>query len=158
MATYRTLPHLSLADILTRSSILGEFVKKSEQLTQLNRTVVKKLDSTLSPHCRVISFSHNILTITTSSPMWGHKLRFKVPELLENLRQDPKFAALKTITTKVCPEEPDSLSVLPALPKPHLTQESAVNIALCATEISSPKLQQALLRLAKRQVASAGDR
>lgn len=149
--THNTLaPHLSLGEILTRSHILGEFVKKSEQLIQLNRTVLKLMEPGLAPYCRVQSFSHNILILSTPSPMWGHKLRFKVPDLIENLRQDPRFSALRTIQVKIIPEENPHLSTKPPLPAPKLTQESAALIQLMAKEIGFPGLQKSLLRLSMR--------
>lgn len=141
----------TLSQILARSSILGDFLKKSEQLLQLNRSVLKLIESDLAPHCQVHSFNHNILVLSTSSSMWGHKLRFKVPDLIANLRQVPQFAALKTINVKVCFDETAVLAPLSVLPCPQLSPKSARVIQSMAKEIKFPKLQQSLLRLSKRQ-------
>lgn len=149
----RPFSPISLQDILSHSSILGEYLKKSEQFITLNRIVRKNLAPELVPYCRVKSFSDNVLLIATSSPIWGHSLRFKAPELLENLRKHPSFYALKAIHAKVEPldhEQPACL--VPQHPKLTLTPQSASLISEIATGVSSPKLREALLRLSMRHI------
>lgn len=157
----RPFSPFSLQDVLTHSSILGEYLKKSEQFIQLNRVVIKCLKSVspeLSPYCRVKSFTNNILTLSASSPIWGHSLRFKVPELLETLRKNPNFYSLKSIQTKV--EALDQIETehhlkwelcnTTKLSRLKITARSAAVISETAKGISAPKLQQALFKLASR--------
>jgi len=146
---------LSLSEILTTSPMLREIVDKVEQLAKLNRAVLKKLDPSLSTHCRVANLRNGILILTTTSPIWGHKLRFAKTDILTTLRSNPEWMGLKAIETEVRPApEPVLRSTETGLPKPHLSSIGAYYIKMAATEINSLALQKALLRLAKRAPSS----
>jgi hypothetical protein len=141
----------SLANLLTTSPILREIVYKVEQLAKLNQLVLKKLDPTLARHCRVANFRNGILVLTTTSPIWGHQLRFAKTDILSTLRADPEWIGLKSIEAQV---RPDTNSVADikknTLPVPKLSKVAAQFVELTAIEVTSPTLKKALLKLSKR--------
>lgn len=144
--------NLTLNELFRTSLILREFAEKVEQLTKLNRKILSLLDPTLSKQCRVTSHRDGILILTTSSPAWGHTLRFSELELLTALRQHPEWAGLKAVRVQVRPEEKKLISFnRQNLAGPtKLTQQAASLLQSAATEIASPLLREALLKLAKK--------
>lgn len=138
-----------------------EIIRKTEHLNKLNRLVQSKLDPTLSAHCRVANLRDGILVLTTSSPAFGHLLRFKSIDLLSALRAEPQWCGLKSIQTRVCPEHPLTLAALPLVQSnakeqalgsmgPSLSVQSAELLKNTANNIQSPRLRHALLKLASR--------
>ncbi len=144
-------PKLLMSDIFTTSPVLSRFVSKVEQLSKLNRAVLKKLDPTIASHCRVANLRDGILILTTHSPIWGHKLRFQGAELLSALRTEPTFCSIKSIQSQVIPKETREThsAALQALPKPSMSPISAAVLQDAALDIESPKLKQSMLNLAK---------
>ena len=72
----------------------GEIKALLDRLTKiqtLNNTLQDKLNATLSKHCRVINLRKSTLVIAVSSPAWGNKLRFQLPDLLDHFRQQGYF-------------------------------------------------------------------
>lgn len=143
-------PFSSFAEILTRSQTLQEYVKKAENLAQLNKFVLNKLDPIIAAHSQVISLNDNILTISCSSSAFGHKLRFFGPDFLSLLRQNPKWSALKAIEIKVRPNTDTEAIKPPVGPKPYLSPKSAEVIHASAEEINSEKLRASLLKLSTK--------
>lgn len=147
-----TLKNHSLTELFTTSPILSKLVKKVDQLTKLNRTILAQLDPDLAKHCRVTSCREGILTLTTSSPVWGHTLRFSEIELLSTLRSYPEWCGLKAVRTSVQPLEAPCVEASDTLPfpKPVLTKTSAECLKKTAESIESVMLKKALLKLADR--------
>lgn len=147
---------LSLPEILSLSPHFGTIVHKIEQLSKLNRIVHQKLDQELAKHCRVANLRDGILVLTTTSPTYGHRLRFEQGILLTLLRADPAFCHLKSIQTRVQPPLARSLThpSLPVFPIPVLSNQAMTTIEAVALNMPTPKLQQALLRLASRGLGS----
>lgn len=140
----------SLTDILATSTTLSQIVKKVDQLAKLNRAVLKKLDPTLAQQCRVANLRDGVLILTTSSPIWGHQLRFSEIELLSSLRSVPEWCALKSIKTHIQPVDYTHPTPFRLHPKPTLSKLGASHIEHVAQDIENQGLKQALLRLSKR--------
>lgn len=137
----------SIAALLTTSPGLRPLVEKINELAILNRIVLKNLDPHLVPHCSVSNLRDGILILTTSSPTWGHQLRFSSMTLLNKLRENPQWAGLKSIQTVVRPEEitPSTLAEKLAFRRPSVKAAKQVADARCL--MSDPHLSQALLKL-----------
>lgn len=96
----------TINEVLTRSPILSELLKKVEQLTKLNLSALKaleKIDPSLAKHCRVMNCRDGILMIATTSAVFGHTLRFLSLDLLSSLRSEPEWCGLTAIQFQVRP-------------------------------------------------------
>jgi hypothetical protein len=152
--------NLTVSKLLTTSPILCELVKKVEALTKLNQVVAAQLDPQLSKHCRVHSYEAGILTLSSSSPAWGHTLRFAESELLSRLRSYPEWCGLISIRSRVLPENSvgmeaentEPTSTIAAIPKPIITKKDADFIQGAANNVNSESLRNALLKLAHRAI------
>lgn len=136
----------SMAALLTTSPGLRPLVEKINDLAKLNRIVLKNLDPSLAPHCCVSNLRDGILILTTSSPTWGHQLRFSSMTLLNKLRENPQWAGLKSIQTLVRPEEIPNIGTETVI-RPLITEKNAMQVADSASLLPGSRLSQALLRL-----------
>jgi len=67
----------------------GEVQALLDQLSRIeaiNQTLSKLLGPGISQHCHVINIRKNILVIAVDNAAWANKLRFKLPNLLDQLR------------------------------------------------------------------------
>jgi len=151
MTSNGTFKHYSFSELFNTSPILSELLKKVEQLTKLNRSVVNQLSPRLAHTCQVMSCQDGILKLSTSSPAWGHELRFAEAELLSKLRSSPEWRALKAVKTYVQPpQESFSHAYRAPFPKPTLTTTSAAYLKIAAENTTCSPLRTALLKLANR--------
>lgn len=68
----------------------GEVQALLDQLSRIeaiNQSLPKLLGSGLSQHCHVINLRKNILVLAVDSPAWANKLRFQLPTLLDQFRE-----------------------------------------------------------------------
>jgi len=144
-----------LADVVAKSPDLSRFIKKIEQLSKLNQAVKQQLDPTLARQCQVANLRNGMLILTTPSSIWGHQLRFQEMELLSALRATPEWCGLTSIQSRVVPisstQRVPRLD-FPGFSKPHLSDMGARTLKETAHSIASPRLQQALLRLAAHAI------
>lgn len=147
-------PKLFLADVVAKSPDLARFVKQIQQLSQLNQALKQHLDPELAPHCQVANLRNGILILTTHSSIWGHQLRFQEMALLSALRNTPDWCGLKSIQFRVVPASPIPSFLKPDLEAHHqpprlcLSIHNAKHLQETAHNMQSPRLKQALLRLA----------
>ncbi len=72
----------------------GEIKSLLDQLAKieaLNNTLQSKLNANFSTHCRVANYRKNILVVAVDSAAWANKLRFQIPELISEFRNDGYF-------------------------------------------------------------------
>jgi len=142
---------LSAVDILSKSPLFCEIVKKVEQLAKLNRVVLQNLAPELSAHCRVANVREGILILSTASSAMGYQLRFTEIELLSALRAIPAWCHLKSIKIQVRPPHNIPTPLSPAsLPRPNLSKSTAKILKMTAEDLNPSPLQEALLRLSSR--------
>ncbi|MDQ7048566.1 MAG: DUF721 domain-containing protein [Enterobacterales bacterium] len=58
-----------------------------KRIEAINQCLPNLLGSALSQHCRISNIRKNILVLAVDSPAWANKLRFKLPQLLDQFRQ-----------------------------------------------------------------------
>lgn len=142
-----------LSNILENSSILREYLKKINKVTELNKAVLAALPSELAAHCQVANLRNNTLILTTSSPVWKHQITFQQADLLSRLRKNPEWAGISHINCQVAFPGRDDIhvpsSLKAGLPPPSLSAKSAEQIKLVASVIDAPKLKKSLEKLAK---------
>jgi hypothetical protein len=86
---------------------LATLVHKVQRLQQLNQYLANILDSQLSKHCQIANFENEVLTLVTDSADWATQIRYKIPDLIEQLKDTPAFQDLKTIRCIISPVSED---------------------------------------------------
>ena len=140
-------PHISSS--LNKSASLHSLMRHAHYLRQLDSIVHHQLNFSLQQHCKVANYRENTLYLHVDSPAWATKLRFTLPELLNNLRKYNEFRLLERIYLSQDNTRAGQQSPLPK-PMERLSPESAMQIEYLAEHVSDNRLANALRRLAKR--------
>ena len=74
-----------------------ELYTRSQQTEQLTHALKKHLPDLLQDHCQVISYQRGCLRIATSNASFATQLRYLLPELRDQLRQQEAWRQLGSI-------------------------------------------------------------
>lgn len=87
----RPSPHNLNKLISTPSGEIKSLLDQLAKIQTLNNTLQSKLNATLSKRCRVANLRKNTLVIAVDSAAWANKLRFQLPDLLTEFRNEGYF-------------------------------------------------------------------
>lgn len=136
---------------------LGKLIAQAQALEALNQLFLKILDPQLAAHCRVGDYRLGVLTLFTINAASATQLRYRVSDLLSQLRAYPTWAGLCSIKVKVqthgyqkpsfvCQSEPK-----PALLKPSTAEQLLALAAHLKAQPDNDQLVKSLERLASHQ-------
>lgn len=123
--------------------------EKIKILQYLNLIWQQQIEMNLAQHTRVANYRENTLIIEADSPVWTTRLRFLIPDLINQLNQHFEFRHLKKIDWYIRPTEEKKLGAKIPKAKLKLTGQNADIIKETAQSITNQHLQQALRDLAK---------
>lgn len=107
-------------------------------------------EKTLFAHCHVVQATPSHLMIVTENPHWNTRLRFLVPQILQQLKQQSEHAKLTAIYCKV---RPPLFHPSLTFKKKHrvpliISQNTATALKRAADKIQNKKVRCALEKLA----------
>ena len=82
-ATEKSLAHL----LHQPSELLHHLVAKSQHLIHLTNLLHQLLDRQLAKHCKAANLRDKTLVIEIDSAAWATQIRYRIPQLLDQLRQ-----------------------------------------------------------------------
>lgn len=127
---------------------LADLVTTTRQLRRLNQSLLSVLDQPLTDHCRIARYHSEQLVIQVDSPVWASRLRYYVPTLLQELKQNiPDLQGLKSIKIHVAPATPPPVEKPPA--QREISPAASQDIHAMAEAIEDPALRAALQRLGR---------
>lgn len=136
----------------------GQIVETVQALRAIREWVYHALPEDVQQHCQVGHYQKGILTLVASSSAWATQLRFLSGELLQKLRQDPKWAHIRSIQIKVESLKPTQIVTDPEPETPPVTlnHEAADAMLSTAADLDTAvpgnmALKAALERLAKHR-------
>jgi len=145
----RTNVPARIGKLLGRSAA-SSLLADARVLKELDGLLDRHIPAPLSDHSRVLSLRDATLVLAADSPVWAARLRFHIPQLVKQLRDNP---AVKVRTVKVRvrpPESPPAAEI--GLPRPRqLTAGNADALQQTAHSVSDSGLKAALMRLASRR-------
>jgi hypothetical protein len=125
---------------------LSKLVSQSREVSRLNAILQDCLPATLVAHCQVANHQDQKLVLTASSSAYASKLRYLIPEIKQQFKEQLNITAAIHIKVAV-------MNTTHSSPQPSrrltMTPEAAKVIAETAVDINDTKLQAALLRLAR---------
>ena len=140
----------SLSSLLSNANhSLATMQAKVKFLQQLNLIWQQRVEMNLAQHTRVANYRENTLIIEADSPVWTTRLRFLIPDLINQLTKHFEFRHLKKIDWYIRPTEEKKLDTKISKAKLKLTEQNADIIKQTAQTITNTYLQQALRDLAK---------
>jgi hypothetical protein len=125
------------------SALLAQLARNE----QLARRVRARLPADLIDRCRQVSLDDGCLTLVTSSPVWSSRLRFLLPQIIEDLNADG--LAIHRGDVRVVPVELSG-AMTPERTTPALTPQASQCLRQAAAAVSDPALAASLERLASR--------
>lgn len=138
-----------VSDLLSVHSDLAQIREHASDIARLQNKLSQKLEPPLNQHVIVANFDAKTLIIHTDSPIWAAKLRFKIPELLDIVKNLCEIPTISTIRIKVViPKDAQEGSKLNIQP---LSLENADYLQQLATTTDDAALADVMARLAKHR-------
>jgi hypothetical protein len=143
-------PFISVRELVWRSaSPLQSLLRQAQHLERADHLLREHLGEPLSRHCRLANVTRHRVVLHADSPVWSLRLRYRTPDILSVLRQHLRQPDLREVKVRVQPQAPQ-----PAAPQsapPQLSPRTAVLLRSVAEGIQTPRLREALLRLARHR-------
>jgi hypothetical protein len=131
-------------------SQVADLVTTARKLRRLNHFLASVLDQPLTNHCQIARFEGDLLVLNADSPVWASRLRYYIPTLLTQLKQNiPDLQGLKTIKITTTPPLPRPVAA--PVKQRQISETAADDIQAMADTIADPDLREALLRLARQR-------
>lgn len=135
---------------IDENSPLSALLDKAKDLELLSQEVRSSLPSDLA-HGKVAGFEKGILTLIFESASYATRCRFCVPQLMTQLRQNPKWCGLRSVQIKVAFLEPVYQPQV-EIEKPMvltISEKTADLLKNCADQIEDKGLKDILERMSK---------
>ncbi|CAN5214667.1 hypothetical protein BH10PSE19_BH10PSE19_22510 [soil metagenome] len=93
-----TKPEKSIQTILAgQNSFLEPIFQQLQQINTLDALLQSFLDAELRPYCRVANLRDGCLVIQAENSAWATRLRYALPQLLQQFRTEGNLPALRSI-------------------------------------------------------------
>lgn len=128
-----------------KDSTLSVLARGSQRRQRLDERFNALVDHPIAAHVQVASAENGILTLAADTPVWGHRIRYLAPSILQQLRQlDASLQEVKIIVrplrTEATPAETQ--------PRPASLSTSAADLLSgVASTCDNPRLASILRRL-----------
>jgi|SRR5690606_377200 len=137
---------------------VNKLIERAHEIASLHEKVHQFLDPIDASHVKVGQYYQGILILLADSPSFASKLRYSVPNLLSNLRQQSEWCGLKSIEIKVrsfnenehlkLDEQEHTIDI-------QISSETAYKLRdlsdMLGDDADSEKLKEALTRLARHE-------
>lgn len=134
----------------TLLSSLGSLSDKADYLRRLNLAVQALLTTELAAHCQVANVRDNVLILYLDNAHWATQLHYQLTDLCSQLRQQQKYAGLRSIQYKI---RPSSDAVKATTTKTKVIPLSLATRKLLsdiAKSVGNKELAEALKKLSRR--------
>ena len=125
---------------------LLQLCQQAVQVEQLNNKIKGFLAKPLANYCQVGAFNRGCLVITVQNAAWATELRYKLPELRDQLR---KAGLFQLTSIKIAIAEATENNSKP-LPKRLLTPVARKSLLTASELCSYPPLKNALWQAASK--------
>lgn len=146
MTTRRGPRHLNEL-LAPGSSPLADLVHEASHRQSLDRALGEFLDQPLRDHVCVASVQDGMLVLAADTPVWGHRVRYLAPALLEHLRRHESGLHDVRIIVRPVRSEPTQP---PRAPRPAVSRSAASVLEHVASDCNNSDLARVLRRLAAR--------
>jgi hypothetical protein len=128
-----------------QGSALSALARGAQRRQVLDERFNALVDQPIAAHVQVASAEEGILTLAADTPVWGHRIRYLAPSVLEQLRRVD--ASLREVKIIVRPTrtEPAASDVPPR--QARLSASSASLLSGVASTCDNPRLASILRRL-----------
>lgn len=139
-----------VSDFLNQRSSLQHLLTEIRHQQQLLQLIQQKLPAKVAKHCYSVVTRGAQVHVLVDSPVWSNQLRFEIPQLLSQLRQQaPSIGSIKVRTV---PQRSAKIGPTPsrqAFRSRHCSAGTVTHLRTCADYIEESALKNALNNLAK---------
>lgn len=133
--------------LAAKSSPLGALVRGARRQQRLDALLAGFLDRPLADHVQVASGDADVLVLAADAPVWGHRIRYLAPAILERMRDEvPHLRDVRIIVRPPAQPAPDASGARRAT----LSPASASLLQEVAGGCANPALSRVLARMAAR--------
>lgn len=141
------------ASLLRKDRTLRQLTQAAVRLSQMQAALEQHLQPAARPWCRVAALESGVLTLIVSNAQWATHLRYQQNRLLRQLQNSGEFGNLAKIQLKMQPTIGEHKATKGAI---TLSEQAAKTLQETASQITSPRLRQALQRLSQHTVRGQG--
>jgi hypothetical protein len=87
--------------IVSETPALNQLIQRARELQEIDRTVGAWLPELLRDRVKVAVTRGDTLVLIAESAVWATRLRYEIPELLEQARATPALAHIDRIQVRV---------------------------------------------------------
>ena len=98
----KNLDPLPIGTVISDSP-LAWLINKASRLIELDKLLKTVLPEEMVPHCRVMNYQNQVLTIETDSGAWATTLRYQERDLVRRLLPYRELSDLRQVIAKVRP-------------------------------------------------------
>jgi len=131
------------------TSPLDNLIRRSKQLRGLSSLVSELLGPDLAAHCQLANIEGNTLILLVASTAWATRVRYQIPQLLQNFTRCEQLSHLTDIKVRISAQATAPVEEPPKR-RASMSKEAAFCLRHCAESISDNRLSTALQHLAKR--------
>lgn len=106
---------------------LDGLIRRGQQLQRLGALVSDVLGAEFAPHCQVANLRKHTLILSVRSAAWGSRLRYHVPRLLQQFRNDERLRNINEVAIRVQP------AGVPPPPPQHRAAPPCPGMLRCAS-------------------------
>jgi len=129
-------------------SPLAALVRRAGQRERLNARLGDILDRPLLDHIQVAGGENGVLVLMADTPVWGHRIRYLAPTILQHLQlHEPELRDVRIIVRPAREEPPPAA---PARARRTLSRSCASLLETVAATCDNPALARILARLSSR--------
>jgi len=125
---------------------LQRITQRCQVLKQIDTILHQTIPHPLSEHCHIANLRHTTLIMHADSALWASQLRYLLPNLMEQWRNERHLPEIQKVDIKV------RFTHQPArhyTHHPSLSEKSESLLRDTAEQVTHPELKSALLKLAQ---------
>ena len=132
-------------------SPLQNLVKKAQRIQQLGKMLESRLDPSFPGNFTLANINDGVATILANSSAWATRLRYHIPDILDELKKQLRQDRVKTVRIKIAPTHQD----IPAIEKKQnkLSREAASYLIRTADDFGDSPIRDTLLSIARHHTA-----
>ena len=123
---------------------LGYIIQACQQVKKLDKLIKHHVQGALAKHCHVVNFQNNTLLLSVDSNVWAGKFRLIQADVLQALRQEKVFCALKKIDCKVAPKAAPKIQTVKEKRDFTLSQDNASMLDTWQQQLENGPLKKRL--------------
>ncbi|MEQ8288784.1 MAG: DUF721 domain-containing protein [Gammaproteobacteria bacterium] len=132
-------------------SPLQNLVKKAQRIQQLGRKLESRLDPSFQGHFTLANINDGVAIILANSSAWATRLRYHIPDILDELTNQLGQGRVKTVRIKIAPTHQEIIAT--GKKQNKLSREAASYLIRTADDFGDSPIRDTLLSIARHYTA-----